>query len=68
LTTDHLGSPRITTDQFGQAASRRDFMPYGEEITAVGGRSLPTEVIDDLGVITVYPDGREEYEGPLEKR
>ncbi len=32
LTTDHLGSPRITTDQFGQVASRRDFMPYGEEI------------------------------------
>ena len=32
LTTDHLGSPRVTTDQFGQVASRRDFMPYGEEI------------------------------------
>ena len=32
LTTDHLGSPRIITDQFGQTASRRDFMPFGEEI------------------------------------
>lgn len=31
-TADHLGSPRTTTDQFGQVASRRDFMPYGEEI------------------------------------
>jgi len=34
LTTDYLGSPRITTDQFGQAASRRDFMPFGEELYA----------------------------------
>ncbi|QYO68001.1 hypothetical protein [Leptolyngbya sp. 7M] len=29
LTNDHLGSPRITTDQFGQTISRRDFMPFG---------------------------------------
>lgn len=32
LTNDHLGSPRITTDALGQAISRRDFMPFGEEI------------------------------------
>lgn len=32
LTNDHLGSPRITTDQNGSAISRRDFLPYGEEI------------------------------------
>jgi RHS repeat-associated protein len=32
LTNDHLGSPRITTDALGQVASRRDLMPYGEEI------------------------------------
>ncbi|MGB7069312.1 MAG: RHS repeat-associated core domain-containing protein [Pyrinomonadaceae bacterium] len=32
LTNDHLGSPRTTTDQFGQIISRRDFMPFGEEI------------------------------------
>ncbi len=36
LTSDHLGSPRITTDQFGQVASRRDFMPFGEEIFRAG--------------------------------
>jgi RHS repeat-associated protein len=39
-TTDHLGSPRIITDQFGQVKSRRDFMPFGEEISpSVGSRS-----------------------------
>ena len=32
LTNDHLGSPRITTDSIGKVISRRDFMPYGEEI------------------------------------
>ena len=32
LTQDHLGSPRITTDANGKVFSRRDFMPFGEEI------------------------------------
>ena len=39
-TTDHLGSPRIITDALGQVKSRRDFMPFGEELTInVGNRS-----------------------------
>src|SRR5205807_8447098 len=39
-TTDHLGSPRVITDQFGQVKSRRDFLPFGEELnTNVGNRS-----------------------------
>ncbi|MEQ1606466.1 MAG: RHS repeat-associated core domain-containing protein [Pyrinomonadaceae bacterium] len=42
-TTDHLGSPRIITDQFGQVRSRRDFMPFGEEIySGLGGRTGDT--------------------------
>jgi RHS repeat-associated protein len=40
MTTDHLGSPRVITDKNGQVISRRDFMPFGEEIYAgVGGRN-----------------------------
>jgi RHS repeat-associated protein len=31
-TNDHLGSPRITTDSLGKVVSRRDFLPFGEEI------------------------------------
>lgn len=39
-TTDHLGSPRILTDQTGTVISRRDFLPFGEEINpGVGSRS-----------------------------
>lgn len=40
MTTDHLGTPRVITDAFGQVKSRRDFMPFGEELTInVGGRN-----------------------------
>jgi RHS repeat-associated protein len=31
--TDQLGSPRVITNALGQVTSRRDFMPFGEEIT-----------------------------------
>jgi RHS repeat-associated protein len=38
--TDMLGSPRVITDSYGKVTSRRDFMPFGEEIAVgVGGRS-----------------------------
>jgi len=32
LTSDNLGSPRITTDANGNVFSRRDFHPFGEEV------------------------------------
>ena len=32
LTSDHLGSPRINTDQNGAVQSRHDYQPFGEEI------------------------------------
>jgi RHS repeat-associated protein len=40
LTQDHLGSPRIITDQSGAVLSRRDFAPFGEELyTGTGNRA-----------------------------
>ena len=37
---DHLGSPRVITDALGQIASRRDFMPFGEDLNVgVGNRT-----------------------------
>ncbi|MBK7706113.1 MAG: hypothetical protein IPJ30_10110 [Acidobacteria bacterium] len=33
LTNDHLGSPRINTDENGKVTARHDHRPYGEEIT-----------------------------------
>ena len=32
LTSDHLGSPRINTDQNGAVQARHDYQPFGEEI------------------------------------
>lgn len=34
--TDTLGSPRIITNARGEVVSRRDFMPFGEELAADG--------------------------------
>src|SRR5262249_47894831 len=42
-TTDHLGSPRVITNQLGDVVSRRDFMPFGEEVYAgIGARTGST--------------------------
>jgi RHS repeat-associated protein len=35
LTNDHLGSPRAITDSLGKVTSRRDFLPFGEEIYSI---------------------------------
>ncbi len=39
LTSDHLGSPRINTDQNGLVITRHDYHPFGEEIGGSGGRT-----------------------------
>ena len=48
-TSDNLGTPRINTDQNGAVVSRSDYMPYGEEIIGLGGRSSTDKyVVDDV--------------------
>ncbi len=43
LTEDHLGTPRVVTDSQGNVISRRDFLPFGEQLDPdVGGRSSVT--------------------------
>ena len=39
LTPDHLGSPRVVTNSSASVTQRRDFKPFGEEITSGAGRS-----------------------------
>jgi RHS repeat-associated protein len=39
-TSDHLGSPRVITDQYGRVSSRKDFAAFGDEIVSpqrIGG-------------------------------
>lgn len=42
LTTDHLGSTRLVTDQSGSVAKTFDYLPFGEEIggTSSTGREV----------------------------
>lgn len=47
LTADHLGSPRINTDQNGAVITRHDYMPFGEEIDGTGGRTTGLNYGDD---------------------
>jgi RHS repeat-associated protein len=42
LTADHLGSPRIVTDQNGQVISRHDYMGFGEEVSTAYANRLTT--------------------------
>jgi len=39
LTPDHLGSPRVLTNSSATVTQRRDFMPFGEEVTTGAGRT-----------------------------
>jgi RHS repeat-associated protein len=47
LTADHLGSPRINTDQNGNIIARHDYIPFGEEIDGTGGRTTGLNYGDD---------------------
>ncbi|HMU34919.1 MAG TPA: RHS repeat-associated core domain-containing protein [Pyrinomonadaceae bacterium] len=53
LTQDHLGSPRVTTNENGEVTNRKDFAAFGEEVVSaqrVSGNkyaSTPDEVRQD---------------------
>lgn len=47
LTLDHLETPRINTDAYGTISARHDYMPYGEEIITLGGRSSDDKYVGD---------------------
>jgi RHS repeat-associated protein len=47
LTAEHLGSPRVNTDQNGAVTARHDYMPFGEEIGNIGGRTSVIGYGDD---------------------
>jgi len=40
VTTDHLGSTRVVSDEAAQVVARHDYLPFGEEVpVSFGGRS-----------------------------
>ncbi len=44
----HLGTPRLNTDDGGNVIARHDYLPFGEEIGAYGGRANHSEYRADL--------------------
>jgi RHS repeat-associated protein len=47
LSTDHLGSVRLITDQNGLAVTRQDYLPFGEQVSsAYGGRNNAALLFD----------------------
>ncbi len=49
LTTDHLGSPRLITNEIGQVVKRQDFAAFGDEtLTAARVSALGYTTADDL--------------------
>ena len=41
--TDQLGSPRVIVNALGQVVSRRDFLPFGEEVEVDGTYRTPNQ-------------------------
>ena len=39
LTMDHLGTPRVITNDIGVVRARHDYLPFGDEIVGYGGRN-----------------------------
>jgi RHS repeat-associated protein len=39
VTPDHLGTPRVISNSNGTVASRHDYLPFGAELFAAGGRT-----------------------------
>lgn len=48
MSTDHLGSTRLVTDQNGNIVGRHDYIPFGEEIAANSGGRDSTFGIQDF--------------------
>ena len=62
LTTDHLGSTRLVTNESGQVKERHDYLPFGEELYAgTGGRTTEMGYLDlnDPGTVTQKFTGQE---------
>ncbi len=48
VTADHLGSPRIKTDQNGAVIARNDYYPYGEDVSTANRTQALGYKSDDL--------------------
>jgi uncharacterized protein RhaS with RHS repeats len=47
LTADHLGSPRIITDNLGKVISRHDYLAFGDEVADTLGNVGNSYTVED---------------------
>lgn len=66
LTSDHLGSPRVVTDGSGQVVSRRDYLPFGAEVTGVYGLRGGRTTSQRYGAVDGLRNGFTGYEHDAE--
>ena len=70
LTADHLGSPRIITDEAGTVVSRHDYMAFGDEVTQklgnIGGRTSGQGYGEDDDVRKQYTGYERDKESGLD--
>jgi RHS repeat-associated protein len=66
LTSDHLGSTRVVTDGNGAVKSRRDYLPYGEEIPGSVGRGSVTNYGVSDGVRQKFTQKERDSESGLD--
>lgn len=59
LTADHLGSPRIITDEGGQVVSRHDYRGFGEEVSSAYGNRSAVPGYDQIDGIRQQFTGHE---------
>ncbi len=64
MTTDHLGSTRLLTDQNGNVVARHDFLPFGEELTTSNRTSSLGYGASD-NVMHKYTGKERDQEGPV---
>ncbi len=66
-TTDHLGSPRVITNELGQIKSRRDFMPFGEDLSEnIGNRTTSLKYGNSDGVRQKFTGYQKDAETALD--
>lgn len=67
ITSDTLGSPRVITGSNQQVKGRHDYLPFGEELTAVtGGRTTPQGYSASDGVRQQFTDKERDNETGLD--
>jgi RHS repeat-associated protein len=66
LTTDHLGSTRVVTNDSGGVKARHDYLPFGEEMGLLSGRTLAMGYSQNEGLRQKFTEKERDAESGLD--